>query len=166
MNGTLKRTFSANSVRGFLDEWQVGWSWKESWTAEHEKLLAEALIDPSVRYLELFSGDFDHIAQVTNDPVTQLRGMESLDALVGRVWNDIQRSPLAATTALVLVSDHGMNTSPAITSQGYNLVEWFNGQGGGGHNVLTNRHPLQEFKFKGLDPFGSKVITPSRPESG
>ncbi len=165
MDGTLKRTFSAGSVRGFIDEWQVGWSWQESWTRQNEELLVAALKDPAVRYLELFSGDYDHIAHLTNDIVTQLHAIEAIDALVGRVWNAIQQSPLAARTALVLVSDHGMNTDPSVISQGYNLVEWFNSATGGGHHVLTNRHPLQEFKIKGLDPFVSKVITPST-ESG
>ena len=43
--------------------------------------------------------------------------------MVGRVWTAIEKSPLADQTLLVLVSDHGMNTSPKTYSQGYNLVE-------------------------------------------
>ena len=54
-----------------------------------------------------------------------------------------------------------MNTSPAVFSQGFNFVDWFNSPAGGGHHVLTNRHPLTEFTLKGLDPFVSEVITPS-----
>lgn len=161
MDGTLKRTFSAGSVRGFIDEWQVGWSWQASWTRQNEELLIAALKNPAVRFLELFSGDYDHIAHLTNDRVTQLHAIEAIDALVGRVWNAIQESPLGARTALVLVSDHGMNTEPGVISQGYNFVEWFNSAAGGAHHVLTNRHPLQEFKIKGLDPFVSRVITSS-----
>src|SRR6185312_13729217 len=76
----------------------------------------------------------------------------------------IAASPLAANTALVLISDHGMNTSENVFSQGFNFVDWFNRTEGGAHHVLTNRHPLTEFKLKGLDPFVSEVITPS-PES-
>jgi hypothetical protein len=49
-----------------------------------------------------------------------------------------------------------------VYSQGYNLVDWFNSAAGGGHHVITDRHPLTEFKLKGLDPFVSEVITPSR----
>ena len=87
--------------------------------------------------------------------------LEELDALVGRIWTAIQNSPLAANTALVLVSDHGMTTTPGVMSQGYNLVDWFSSKAGGAHNVLTNRHPLSEFKVKGLDPFVSAVVTPT-----
>src|SRR5262249_21968387 len=29
------------------------------------------------------------------------------------------------------------------------------------HHVLTNRHPMTEYKLKGLDPFVSTVVTPS-----
>ena len=165
MNGTLKRTFSANSARGFLDEWQVGWSWQESWVQEYEKLLVESLKDPKVRYLEMFSGHFDHFAHLTNDQVTQLHAVGEVDQLVGSVWNAIQQSPLADTTALVLLSDHGINSTPGVISQGYNLIDWFNSRAGGAHHVLTNRHPLQDYKIKGLDPFVSKVITPSQESS-
>src|SRR6185312_13807611 len=73
----------------------------------------------------------------------------------------IAASPLAANTALVLISDHGMNTSENVFSQGFNFVDWFNRTEGGAHHVLTNRHPMTEFKLKGLDPFVSEVISPS-----
>ena len=63
-----------------------------------------------------------------------------------------------------MVSDHGMNTQEGVYSQGYNLIDWFNSSAGGAHHVLTNRHPMTEFKLKGLDPFVSEVISPS-PES-
>jgi Type I phosphodiesterase / nucleotide pyrophosphatase len=162
--GTLKRALSVGAVRDFLDEWQVGWSWQQSWNRENEELLVAGLKNPSVRYLELFSGEFDHVAHLTNDPVSQFQAIEAIDALVGRIWNAIQQSPLADSTALVLVSDHGMNTSPEIISQGYNFVDWFTSRAGGTQHVLTNRHPLQEFKIKGLDIFVEKVVTPS-PES-
>ena len=54
-----------------------------------------------------------------------------------------------------------MNTAPGIYSQGYDLIGWFNSAAGGGHHVVTNRHPMTEFKLKGLDPFVSEVISPS-----
>ena len=87
--------------------------------------------------------------------------IESIDSLIGRVWTAIQASPLAKTTMLVVVSDHGMNTVEGVYSQGYNLIDWFNSAAGGGHHVLTNRHPMTEFKLKGLNPFVSEVISPS-----
>ncbi len=54
-----------------------------------------------------------------------------------------------------------MNTTQGVYSQGYNLIDWFNSSTGGGHHVLTNRHPMTEFKLVGLDPFVSEVISPS-----
>ena len=54
-----------------------------------------------------------------------------------------------------------MNTQPGVYSQGYNLLQFFNSPAGGGHHVVTNRHPLDEFKLAGLDPFVSEVVTPS-----
>jgi Type I phosphodiesterase / nucleotide pyrophosphatase len=159
--GALKRAVAASSPKDFLDEWQIGLPWAGSWYRQNEADLIRSLRDPQVRYLDYFTGEYDHTAHLTADPVSQLHTLENLDALVGRVWNAIVASPLASNTALVLVSDHGMNTSEKIFSQGFNLVDWFNSAAGGAHHVLTNRHPLTEFKLKGLDPFVSEVITPS-----
>ena len=157
----MKRAVAASSPRDFLDEWQLGLPWADSVFRQTEAELIRDLQNPQIRYLDYFTGDYDHVAHLTADPVSQLHALENLDALVGRVWNAIAASPLAAHTALVLVSDHGMNTSPTVFSQGFNFVDWFNSPAGGAHHVLTNRHPLTEFKLKGLDPFVSEVITPS-----
>ncbi len=81
--------------------------------------------------------------------------------MLGRLWNAIQASPLGNDTLLVMVSDHGMNTQPGTYSQGYNLVQFFNSLEGGAHHVLTNRHPMQMYKLRGLDPFVDQVITAS-----
>jgi len=159
--GALKRAVAASSPKDFLDEWQLGLPWAASVFRENEADLIRSLKDPQVRYLDYFTGDYDHVAHLTGDPVSQLHALEDLDALVGRVWNAIEASPLASHTALVLISDHGMNTSETVFSQGFSLVDWFNSSTGGAHHVLTNRHPLAEFKIKGLDPFVSEVITPS-----
>jgi len=159
--GALKRAVSAASPRDFLDEWQLGLPWADSVFRQTEADLIRGLQNPQIRYLDFFTGDYDHVAHLTGDPVSQLHALENLDALVGRVWNAIVASPLGANTALVLVSDHGMNTSETVFSQGYSLVDWFNSAAGGAHHVLTNRHPLTEFKIKGLDPFVSEVVTPS-----
>ncbi len=101
------------------------------------------------------------MAHATSDVASQRLALQRIDALIGRVWTAIQASPLAAQTVLVAVSDHGMNTQPGLYSQGYNLLRFFNSRAGGAHHVVTNRHPLDEFKLRGLDPFVSEVVTPS-----
>ena len=159
--GVAKRVVAASSPKDLLDEWQLGLPWAASIYRQTEAELIRNLQDPRVQYLDYFTGDYDHVAHLTADPVSQMHAIESLDALVGRIWNAISVSPLAANTALILVSDHGMNTSETVFSQGFNFVNWFNSPAGGGHHVLTNRHPLTEFTLKGLDPFVSEVITPS-----
>ena len=83
--GVLKRALSVGAVRDFLDEWQIGWSWQQSWDRENVELLVAGLKDPSIRYLELFSGEFDHVAHLTNDPVSQFQAIDTIDALVGRI---------------------------------------------------------------------------------
>ena len=160
LKSALKR-FVAKAPGELLDEWIVGMSIGDSLNKQYEQELINALGNPNIHYLDYFTGEYDHVAHLTNDPVSQRRQLEEIDAFVGRVWTAIQQSPLASTTALILISDHGMNTSPTVISQGYNLVDWFNSKAGGAHHVLTNRHPLSEFKVRGLDPFVSAVVTPT-----
>ncbi len=50
--------------------------------------------NPEIRYLDYFTGDYDHVAHLTADPVSQLHTLENLDALVGRIWNAIASQPL------------------------------------------------------------------------
>jgi Type I phosphodiesterase / nucleotide pyrophosphatase len=165
MQGALKRTFSAKSVRDVVDEWQVGWQFAASWSRENEERLVADLNNPKIQYLEFFSGGFDHVAHLTNDRVSQMHEVQLVDELVGRLWTAIRKSSLADSTGLVLVSDHGMTTGPDIISQGYNLVDWFTRRAGGAQNVLTNRHPLEEFKIKGMNIFVDKVVTPASESS-
>jgi hypothetical protein len=159
---SLKSRFTGRPVKEIFDEWQTGFSMSRGIYEATERDLLREIKGTRVRYLDYFTGEYDHVAHLTPDRVTQLNVLTSLDRLVGRLWTAIAQSPLSDTTALVLISDHGMNTMEGMFSQGYNLIEWFNSAAGGGHHVVTNRHPLTEFKLKGLDPFVSEVITPSR----
>jgi hypothetical protein len=159
----LAHRFS-HSLHDLLDEWTIGFEIGSSIEEQSERDLIQKLGDPNVRYLDYFTGDYDHVAHSTPDPATQRLALQRIDALVGRIWTAIEASPLAARTVFVLVSDHGMNTKPGVFSQGYDLVKFFNSRAGGAHHVVTNRHPLSEFKLKGLDPLVSEVVTPS-PES-
>lgn len=161
LEDALKHRFN-RSARDLFDEWQTGFTLFNSVNDETELELIEKLQDPRIHYLDFFSGEFDHVGHLTSDRAAQFHAIASIDELVGRVWTAISQTPLAGTTALVLISDHGMNTEEGVYSQGYSLLDWFTSAAGGGHHVLTNRHPMTEFKLKGLDPLVSEVITPSR----
>ncbi len=162
---TLKRAargpFPLASPRELLDEWRAGFELSRSLQDELERDLIRALSDERIRYLDLFTGDFDHLAHLDNSERAQRAVVKRIDGLVGRVWSAIENSPLATHTLLVLVSDHGMNTNPRTYSQGYNLVELLRSVEGGAHHVVTNRHPLSEYKLRGLYPFVHKVFTAS-----
>jgi hypothetical protein len=156
----LPRHFS-HSLRELLDEWTIGFELGSAVEDQTERELIAKLSDPSIQYLDYFTGDFDHIAHAASDVASQRLALQRIDALIGRLWTAIESSPLASQTVLVAVSDHGMNTLPGVYSQGYNLLHFFNSRAGGGHHVVTNRHPLDEYKLSGLDPFVSEVVTPS-----
>jgi hypothetical protein len=160
LQDALKHHFS-RSPRDLLDEWTMGFQIGSSVEEQMERELIEKLSDPNIRYLDFFTGEFDHVGHLTPDPATQRMALQHIDALIGRIWTAIQSSSEAAGTILAVVSDHGMNTEPEVYSQGYDLVEFLTSRAGGAHHVVTDRHPLTEFKLKGLDPFVSQVITPS-----
>ena len=160
LENSLETAFK-KSPRDLIDEWITGFEIGGALNHQTEDELIRKLADPRVHYLDYFTGDYDHVAHLTRDGAAQRAVIEHLDGLVGRIWAAIETSPLASTTLLVMVSDHGMNTSEDTYSQGDNLIDWFNSAEGGGHHVLTNRHPLTEFKIRGLDPFVSEVTSPS-----
>jgi hypothetical protein len=160
LQDALPNHFS-HSLRELLDEWTIGFELGGAVQDQTERELIAKLSDPGVQYLDYFTGDFDHMAHAASDPASQRLALQRIDALIGRVWTAIESSALAAQTVLVAVSDHGMNTQPGVYSQGYNLLQLFNSRAGGAHHVVTNRHPLDEYKLRGLDPFVSEVVTPS-----
>jgi hypothetical protein len=161
LESSFRTKFTSRPIKDLFDEWQTGFSLASAISEQTEREVLEKLRNPDIHYIDYFTGDFDHTSHLTGDRVAILHVLESLDAMVGRVWAGIALSPYPKSTALILISDHGMNTSPLLYSQGYNLIDWFNSAAGGGHHVLTNRHPMTEFKLKGLDPFVSEVISPS-----
>jgi hypothetical protein len=161
---TLQNALPDRLARGFrelLDEWTIGFELGSIVEEQTERELIAKLNDPTVQYLDYFTGDFDHVAHAASDLGSQRLALRRIDGLIGRIWTAIQSSLLAAQTVLVAVSDHGMNTEPGVYSQGYDLIHFFNSRAGGAHHVLTNRHPLDEFKLRGLNPFVSEVVTPS-----
>jgi hypothetical protein len=160
LQDALPHHFS-RSLRELFDEWTIGFELGSSVEEQTERELLAQLSDPAIQYLDYFTCDFDHVAHATPDVISQRLALQRIDALIGRVWTAIQASPLAAQTVLAAVSDHGMNTEPGVYSQGYNLLHFLNSRAGGAHHVITDRHPLDEYKLSGLDPFVSEVMTPS-----
>jgi hypothetical protein len=160
LQDALPNHFS-RSLRELIDEWTVGFEIGGAVEDQTERELIAKLSDPSIQYLDYFTGDFDHTAHAASDVASQRLALQHIDAMLGRVWTAIESSTLAAQTVLVAVSDHGMNTQPGFYSQGYNLLQFLNSRAGGGHHVVTNRHPLDEYKLSGLYPFVSEVVTPS-----
>ena len=154
----LKNKF-AKSPGEVFDEWQVGIGGRDIINAQQERELLEKLQDPRVRYLDFYTTDFDHAAHHNRDAPTQLAALRELDALVGRVWTTIQKTPEAADTALVLVSDHGTNTDERVYSQGYNLVKLLGSAAGGGHHVVTKRRLLNDYALKGIYPLIPLIYT-------
>jgi hypothetical protein len=142
-----------------FDEWQLGLGGRDILNAQQERELVEKLQDPRVRYLDFYTTDFDHAAHHNRDEATQLAALRDLDAFVGRVWTAIQKSPEAAGTALVLVSDHGTNTDERVYSQGYNLVKLLGSAAGGGHHVVTKRRLLNDYALKGIYPLIPLIYT-------
>lgn len=159
-DGLINR-FKSRSPLDLVDEWQTGFSMSAAVSEQAERDLLSALGDPEIHYLDLFNGDFDHVAHLTADAPSQRETLEKIDAQIGRIWTAIQRTPWASETLFVVVSDHGMNSDAKVYSQGFSLIRLFNSAEAGGHHVLTNRHPLTQFKLRGLDPFVSKVTTAS-----
>ncbi|HEX3281895.1 MAG TPA: alkaline phosphatase family protein [Pyrinomonadaceae bacterium] len=150
------------SPKDLFDEWTMGFDIASSVPDQFVRELLDGISNPRMRYLQLVITDFDHRAHHNNDRESQLFTLKQLDATFGRIWTAIQQSPLAEETALVIVSDHGVNSEEGVYSQGYNLVNWLGSATGGGHHVATKRRLLMDYAIKGLSPFAQTIITPAR----
>lgn len=148
--------------KDLFDEWTTGFDIGNSLPDQLVRELIAGIGNPRMRYLQLMMSDFDHRAHHNNDRESQLFTLKQLDATFGRIWTAIQQSPLAEDTALIAVSDHGINSDERVYSQGYNLVNLLGSAAGGGHHVATKRRLLMNYAIKGLSPFAQTIITPSR----
>ena len=161
LQNMLRNRFTTRPIKQLFDEWQIGIGMDTSVQEQMETELIAKLKDPGKVYLDIFSADYDHIAHLAQDPDAQLAALEKIDAMVGRIYTAIQSTALAAETALIVLSDHGMNTTEGVYSQGFNLVDYLGSAEGGGHHVVTNRYPLAAYRLKGLFPFVYQVFTPA-----
>jgi hypothetical protein len=150
--------------RELLDEWTMGFEVRNTIFDQLERELIERLDNPHFRYLDLYISDFDHAAHHNRDREAHLYALQTIDAVIGRIWMAIQKTPQASETALILVSDHGINTNERVYSQGYNLVKLLGSAAGGGHHVITKRRLMLEYSIKGFYPL-VPLITTTTPES-
>jgi uncharacterized coiled-coil protein SlyX len=155
----LQNRFTTRDPRELVDEWTTGFEARNIIMDQLERELMLKLNDPRIRYLDYYTTEFDHSAHHNNDAATHLIALKELDALVGRVWTAIQKTPLAAQTALILVSDHGFNTENGIYSQGFNLVKLLGSREGGGHHVVTKRRLMLDYSLKGIYPLVPLITT-------
>ena len=150
--------------RELLDEWTMGFEIRNTIFDQLERELIERLDNPRFRYLDLYISDFDHAAHHNRDRESHLYALQTIDAIIGRIWTAIQKTPQAAETALILVSDHGINTDERIYSQGYNLVKLLGSPEGGGHHVITKRRLMLDYSIKGFYPL-VPLITTTTPDT-
>lgn len=159
---TLQYSAQAKFIRNpfdLLEDWTVGPELRNTISDQLEREVIQKLADPNIRYLDLYLTAFDHVAHHNRDRASHLHAMQDLDATVGRIWSAIQRSSQARHTALVLVSDHGVNTDERFYSQGYNLVKLLGRPEGGGHHVLTKRRLMLDYAIKGINPLVGMITT-------
>ena len=164
---TLQRGLQGHfmkSPKELFDEWTMGFELRSAITDQLIKELIAKLGDPKIRYLDLMMEDFDHAAHHNNDVQTHLAVLKEMDSVIGQVWTAIQKNPLADETAMVLISDHGVNTDEKVYSQGYNLVKLLGSRMGGGHHVITKRRLMLDYSIKGVNPF-VPLITTTTPDT-
>ncbi|MBD0325296.1 MAG: alkaline phosphatase family protein [Pyrinomonadaceae bacterium] len=155
----LQNRFTTRSPRELVDEWTMGIEARAIIMDQLERELIEKLNDPKIRYLDYYTSEFDHAAHHNNDAATHLIALKELDALIGRVWTAIQKTPQASETALIVVSDHGVNSKGGVYSQGFNLVKLLGSRAGGGHHVVTKRRLLLDYSLKGIYPLVPLITT-------
>ena len=161
---TLQRAGQATFLKNPIElagEFVTGLDLRAAVPNQIERELIEKLNDPRVHYLDLYETAFDHVAHHNNDRESHLVALRDLDAMVGRVWTAIQKSPMASETALIVLSDHGFNTDERVISQGFNLVKLLGSYAGGGHHVITKRRLLMDYSLKGVNPFVPPITTTS-----
>jgi hypothetical protein len=158
LQGSLQTKFM-KAPKELFDEWTMGLDIRSAITEQLTKELIKNLNDPKIRYLDLMMEDFDHVAHHNNDEQSHLFALKRMDAVIGQVWTAIQKSPLADQTAMVVISDHGVNSDEKIYSQGYNLVKLLGSKAGGGHHVVTKRRLMLDYAIKGVNPMVPMITT-------
>ena len=92
--GETLRSRIAAPAKELIDEWQRGLEFGDAILEQQERELIAKLADPEVLYLDSFSGEFDHIAHLTNDESTQLNQLRKIDAMLAESGGRSGPAPL------------------------------------------------------------------------
>ena len=145
-----------------IDEWTIGLNFRRLISDQLERDIADKVTRDHFDYFDYYDTSFDHISHHNSDTYSRLVELKTLDATIGKIWTAIEKSPRADETAIVLVSDHGFNSEPNVTSQGFNLVKLLGSPAGGGHHVVTKRRLMLDYTVKGLYPLVPLIRTASK----
>lgn len=146
-----------------IDEWTIGFDFRSATIDQNERHIISRIQNrPEIDYFDYYSPNFDHVSHLNRNSEARFAELQSLDRTIGRIWLAIQNSSRAAETALIVVSDHGMNSDPRFYSQGFNLVRLLGSAEGGGHHVVTKRRLMLDYAIKGLNPFVPLITTSSK----
>ncbi|MEO6052004.1 MAG: alkaline phosphatase family protein [Pyrinomonadaceae bacterium] len=146
----------------FIDEWVIGFDVRKFTIDQTERdVLGKLVKRPEIDYYDYYDGAFDHVSHHNNDTASRFAALKDLDHLIGKMWTAIQNSSRADETALILVSDHGINSEEKIYGQGFNLVKLFASSSGGGNHVITKRRLMLDYSIKGIYPLVPLVTTTS-----
>lgn len=162
LSDAAKSHFKGKSLGDLTGEWAGGVDFRGIMTEGYERDVITRLNDPNIRYLDIFTAEFDHAAHLNRDRASLLAALQNIDSMVGRVWQAIECSPLGDETVLALLSDHSLNTDERIYSQGFNLVSLLGSAAGGAHHVVTHRYPLGAYQLKSLNPTADIIVTESK----
>ncbi len=161
LSNVLRRRFSRTAILATVEEAGVP-SYESLLQDQTDADVAAGIAGSEILYLDSYDGDVDHAGHGTSQEEALTAILRGVDARVGQVWTEIEKSPLAHQTVLAMVSDHGMNNVPGIISQTYSITDLLSSPAGGGHHIVTDRQQLSDFKLRALDPLVTRVITPTK----
>ncbi len=154
--------FPKNSA-DFIDEWTIGFDFHNTTFNQQERdIIKKIESHPEIEYFDYFTPDFDHVAHLDKSPEAHFTVLQKLDRSLGRFWVAIEKSKNRDETALILVSDHGINTNEKVYSQGFNIIKFLQSRAGGGHHVATKQQLMRKYSIKGLNPFVSIISNESK----
>lgn len=155
--------FFPKNPNDLIDEWTIGFNYRNMVMSQNERDIIYGLQNkPEIEYYDYFTTVVDHASHHNRDIKTRLHALQELDRLIGRIWTAVESSPGADETALIIVSDHGVNSDEKIYSQGFNIVKLLASADGGGHHVITKRRLMLEYSIKGVYPLVPLITTTSK----